>query len=162
LAVEYAPVYTYNVTAGVGPFNGSYVRSYVQQLQNLDPQYKYQVVPYSIYAIVYNLVVNPMHSLVSSPVRCGAGTACDSYLLTGGLVMTTPWPPINYTENPLVEIYNASATQIDFERGLRPGDAFSDADDCSVYGAPDFLIGMQVCIAESRVAPGSIMAGESI
>jgi hypothetical protein len=129
-------------------------------LRNLDPQYKYTVVPYSILAIVYNLVVNPMHSLVSSPVRCNRG-ACDSYLLTGGLVMTTPWPPTNLTQYPVVEVYNAPATQIDFERGLDQGDAFSNATDCSVFGAEGFLIGIKLCVAWSRVAPDSLIAGES-
>lgn len=151
-------MYTYNVTAGVGPFNGSYVGSYIQGLRDLAPDYKYQVVPYSNLAIVYNLVVNPMHSLVSPPINC-KGNLCDSYLLTGGLVMTTPWPPTNYSEHPVVEVYKAPATQIDFERGLHQGDSFSNAD-CSVFGADGFLIGIQLCVAESHVASRSYMAGK--
>ena len=127
-------------------------------LRNLDPGYKLQIVPYSILGIVYSLVVNPMHTLVSPPISCSGGD-CDSYLLTGGLVMTTPWPPTNFTEHPVVEVYNATAIQIDFERGFRPGDSFLDAADCSVFGAEGFLIGIELCVAESQVARGSYIAG---
>lgn len=158
VGVEYTPVYTYNVTAGLGPFNGSYVSSYISQLQNLVPEYNFTVVPYTVFAIVYNLVVNPMHSLVSRPIRC-QGIDCDSYLMTGGLLMTTPWPPINHVDLPTIQIYNVSGIQIEFERGLPSGDGFVDTKDCSVFGADGFLIGMELCVTKSKVNPGSMIAG---
>ncbi len=156
--VAYTPVYTYNITAGFGPFNGSYVGSYISQLQNLVPEYKFSVVPYTVFGVVYNLVVNPMHSLVSPPIQC-QGINCDSYLMTGGLLMSTPWPPVTHMDLPSIELYNVPGIQIEFERGLPQEDNFVDSDDCSVFGADGFVIGIELCVAESKVNTGSMIAG---
>ncbi|KAF4609463.1 hypothetical protein G7Y89_g15853 [Cudoniella acicularis] len=64
LATSFDPIYKYNVTAGVGQFNGSYVISYLQHLQDLEPDYPYIILPYNMLAIAYNLVGNSMHASV--------------------------------------------------------------------------------------------------
>ncbi|KAL4744267.1 hypothetical protein BDW72DRAFT_199769 [Aspergillus terricola var. indicus] len=65
MGVVYDPVLTYNATAGVGEFNGSYVREYIGNLQDREAEYPYTVVPYWMQAIVNNLVTSPMHSAAS-------------------------------------------------------------------------------------------------
>jgi len=158
LEVEYKSVKMYNVTAGVGEFNGSYIPEYLQQFQDNNAGYKHSVLPYSTVVTASNLVVNPMHSTAIDPVICNDGRACHGYLMSGGLIMTTPWPPIDYPSYPVVTIRNAPSTQIDFVRGIH-NDTFVDSEDCLVFGADGFLIGIKFCLARSQSAPGSLFAG---
>ncbi|KAI9766721.1 MAG: hypothetical protein M1840_006365 [Geoglossum simile] len=157
LATAHDPIHTYDATAGVGQFNGSYVKPFFEKLQNPNPEYRYRVMPYSIHAIVYNLVVNSLYSTVSPPINC-EGRNCDSYLLTGGLIMATPLPPTIYPSYPLILIHDVPASQLEFRRGLSDEDTFSEGD-CTVYGSEGFLIGVRFCVANSRVAHGSLIAG---
>ena len=159
LMTVYKSVQTYNVTAGVGQFNGSYVAPYLQQFQTTNPGYEYTVLPYSTIVTASGLVVNPMHSTAISPVTCDKGRTCHGYLISGGLIMTTPWPPTNWTSYPVVTIQKVPAIQIDFINGLY-NDSFVDSEDCTVFGADEFLIGMKFCLANSRSSPGSVIAGK--
>ncbi len=155
----YDTMLTYNVTAGVGPFNASYVQPYFDQQRALAPGYPFQVLPYSSYAMVNNLVVNPTYSTISAPVSCSG--ACDSYLLSGGLLMATPWVPSGYGTFPDVKIDHVASIQLDFERDLGAAPAFSDAD-CSTYASGGVAIAVRVCIKAKAPDSPSILAGKQV
>ncbi|EEP79552.1 predicted protein [Uncinocarpus reesii 1704] len=157
LVTGYDAVYTYDVTAGVGQFNGSFVTPYIQKLQNLSPEYPYRVVPYTALSTVYSLIVNPMHSSISRPIACDDAD-CDSYLLSGGLIMTTPWPPTSHPSDPVIQIYDVQSAQMEFRRNIEEGDGFVDGD-CTVFGDEISVIGIRLCLANSRKNSGSVIAG---
>lgn len=158
LHIVYEPVRSYNVTAGVGKFNGSYVSEYLQQLQDTNDGYNYTVLPYTNVIASSNLVVNPMQSTTIEPVACGEERVCQGYLISGGLMMTTPWPPKDHLSSPFVTIQNAPALQIDFTRGIH-NDTFDDAKDCNTFGGNGYLIGMKFCLAKSQSTSGALFAG---
>lgn len=158
LKVVYESVSTYNVTAGVGSFNGSYVPQYLQQFKDTNGGYSYSVLPYSTLVTASNLIVNPMHSVALDPVNCETGMDCTGYLMSGGLMMTTPWPPTDHADYPVVVLENAPSVQIDFVKGIH-NDTFVDSDDCLVFGQDGFLIGFKFCLAKSQSAIGSLIAG---
>ena len=158
LVVVYESVMSYNVAAGVGQFNGSYVAEYLKQFQDIDSGYNYVVLPYSTLVTASNLIVNTMHSTAIDPVTCEDTRVCQSYLLSGGLIMTTPWPPINFTSYPVITIHNVPSIQIDFARGVY-NDTFIDTRDCAVFGKAGFTIGMKFCLARSNSTVGSLISG---
>jgi hypothetical protein len=145
-----------------GNFNESYVQSFFTNLQALEPDYTHRIVPYNMLAIAYNLVGDSMQASVAQPVNehCGS-SACDSYLFTGGLIMTTPWTPTGYESFPLTNIYNLPAMQIEFMRGLNDSHVFTD-NECAVYGSKGVLIGIKMCVAERASMKGGYLAGKSI
>ncbi|KAL3458892.1 hypothetical protein BJX64DRAFT_291799 [Aspergillus heterothallicus] len=160
MGMTYNSVQSYTVTAGVGPFNGSYVARYRQRLQDMETGYQHTIVPFSVQAIVYNLVTNPLHSVAGHPVPTGACVrdACDSYLLPGGLISGTPWPPLMKQWAPVIEFPKVPACQIDFRNGNDDGDVFSDQD-CSAFGGNMTLLGVRFCLARSRILEGTYIAG---
>lgn len=160
LELMYEPVMSYNVTAGVGQFNGSFIPEYLQRFQDNNAGYEYAILPYSTVITASNLIVNPMHSTAIDPVSCEVERKCHGYLMSGGLAMTTPWPPEDYKSHPVITIKNTPSTQIDFVRGIH-NDSFDDLQDCSTFGGEGFLIGIKFCLARSVSAPGSLFAGES-
>ncbi|KAF2729382.1 hypothetical protein EJ04DRAFT_475754 [Polyplosphaeria fusca] len=148
--------YTYDVTAGVGQFNGSYVPRYLEKIKAVEPSYRFQIVPSTILAWSYSLVWNSLHVISGTPIDC---KDCDAYLLTGGVIMTTPWLPEGYDRYPLVNIDKAPATQVQFKRGMDSSDGFTD-ENCSTYGSSgNITLGMKVCINKSKASPGSYVAG---
>ncbi|KAI0872377.1 hypothetical protein GGS24DRAFT_18477 [Hypoxylon argillaceum] len=138
---------TYNVTAGVGPFNGSYVLPFIDYLNTDFPTY-----PYNYFAPLYSLVNNPQWATLVDPLYC-SGESCFSYLLSGGLLMTTPWMPLGYTNYPLVKIDNAPSIQMEFQQTP----LVFDSSDCSVFGGPGVQIGIQLCLADK--SEGTLLAG---
>ncbi|KAI1114517.1 hypothetical protein F5Y14DRAFT_171521 [Nemania sp. NC0429] len=138
---------TYTVTAGIGPFNGSYVLPFINYLNTDFPTY-----PYSYSAPLYSLVNNPQWTTFIDPLYCG-GKSCFSYLLTGGLLMVTPWMPLGYNEYPLVRIDSAPSIQMEF---LETPLTFSPSD-CDVFGAEGVKIGIQLCLANG--SGGALLAG---
>ncbi|KAJ4407286.1 hypothetical protein N0V82_009955 [Gnomoniopsis sp. IMI 355080] len=112
----YDTLYTYDVTAGVGPFNASLVHPFIDYLQGLSPDYPYTVLPYTQFCAAYTLVLNPLIATVSEPVACISDTPgdCMSYLLSGGLEMVAPWVPELDPDFPMVKIDNVQAVQMDF------------------------------------------------
>ncbi|KAL6232432.1 hypothetical protein BDW75DRAFT_242960 [Aspergillus navahoensis] len=163
IGVAYVPVFDYEVTAGIGHFNGSYVGSYIELLQDREREagsgYPYTVVPYWMQAVVNNLVTSPMHSIAGRPVPVGACIEheCDSYLLPGGLIGASPWPPTEHPSAPVVRMDDAPSVQLDFAAGLR-GHSFSE-DDCTVFGGSITVVGIRFCVAESQTVNGSFAAG---
>ncbi len=157
LEVIYEPRYTYALRAGVGQFRGNYVEPYIKQFNTMNPGYAARVVPYSNLAIVHDLVVNPIHSVISQPINCTT-ESCDSYLLPGGLALTTPWPPTNFSQQPVIAIHSTIGMQLDFQEGLLPGDTFNE-EDCDVFGQANVLIGIRSCVGRSKVKTGALIAG---
>ncbi|KAF2005758.1 hypothetical protein P154DRAFT_551439 [Amniculicola lignicola CBS 123094] len=155
VVTAYETAMTYDVTAGVGQFKGEYVQSYTNALQAIVPEYNFTVVPSSILKTAYSLAGNSMHLVTSKPVHCDG---CDSYLMTGGMLSTTPWPPQGHDGYSMINLKNVPASQIEFRRGIAAEDAFTD-EDCSQYGDKSFLIGIKVCVAKSKSYPGFLAAG---
>ncbi|KAL4756288.1 uncharacterized protein BDW70DRAFT_164642 [Aspergillus foveolatus] len=162
MGVVYDPVLTYDATAGVGEFNGSYVPEYIGNLQDREAEYPYTIVPYWMQAIVNNLVTSPMHSVASKPVPVAAcaerTSSCDSYLLPGGLINTSPWPPTDHPSAPVIQIANASSLQLDFHAEISQEDPFS-SEDCNIYGSDTAWVGIRFCVSKSRADNGSFTAG---
>lgn len=150
---------SYNVTAGIGSFQGAYVSEFLQQLQETNAGYNQTILPYSIITSSSQLTINSRHSLKTAPVDCNKTQECDSYLLPGGLAMSTPWPPTDHADYPLITIHGAPATQIDFERNLEPEPSFDIAQDCLVFGSQGFVVGMQFCLAKSTSIADALVAG---
>jgi hypothetical protein len=161
LIVVYDTVYTYNVTAGVGPFNASYVGSFFDHLSSLSPGYKFNVLPYSYYSVVNNLIANNFYSTTVNPVRCqnpeheDSSARCAGYLLSGGVVGTTPWIPSNFSEHPLIKIDHVSMIQADFD--ATRGEPRFDDDACEVFGSNSSLIAAKFCMTLS--SPTTVQAG---
>jgi hypothetical protein len=154
----YESMNSYEVTAGVGQFNGSYVPDYLKKYKDINQDYGPAVLPYSNVITASNLVVNPMHSTAIDPVACEDNRECHSYLFSGGLIMTTPWPPTDYPSYPVITIARVPTIQINFVRGIH-NDSFYDGEDCTVFGEDGILIGIKFCLARSRSAKGSLFAG---
>lgn len=155
IVTAYDQVHEYNVTAGVGQFDGSYIPRYMEMLKNLSDGYRPQIVPFSVLSTVYSLVGNPMYGTNTAPLECDG---CDSYLLTGGVFLATPWMPTGYDAYPLVNIDRIQAIQLEFKGWMSEEDGFRN-EDCDIYGSKGFLIGIKMCIANSKTYPGSIIAG---
>ena len=152
----------YNVTAGVGMFRGSYVSKFLQQLQETNAGLT--TLPYSIITTASQLTLNSRHSITTSSVTCTSPKDCNAYLLPGGLMSSTPWPPVDHEDHPLITIHDAPASQLDFER-IWPSDEtqlFNDAQDCRVFGSDGFRVGMKFCLAQNQSEPDSLLAGEQI
>ncbi|KAL4904201.1 hypothetical protein BDW74DRAFT_179291 [Aspergillus multicolor] len=159
VGIAYDPVYSYAVTAGNGQFNGSTVRPYIDLLSGKDQGYQYTIVPYWMQAVVNNLVTTPMHSAAGQPVRVAAcaENECDSYLLPGGLIGATPWPPTNYSSAPVIQMTAAPTVQLNFSSGLN-GHIFFE-DDCRLFGANNTYVGIRFCLSTSQAFNGSFAAG---
>ncbi|KAL3481487.1 hypothetical protein BJX99DRAFT_253411 [Aspergillus californicus] len=159
VGITYAPVFSYPVTAGNGQFNGSTVQPYIDLLQGRDKGYEYTIVPYWMQAAVNNLVATPMHTAAGYPVPVAAcaENECDSYLLPGGVIGATPWPPTNYSSAPVIRMNDVPTVQLDFSPGLN-GHLFSK-DECTLYGSNDTYVGIRFCLADSRAYNGSFAAG---
>ncbi|KAK3393850.1 hypothetical protein B0H63DRAFT_505672 [Podospora didyma] len=151
----YDKTFSYPVTAGVGPFNGSYVRPLLDFMRSLQPDYPYDTLPYSYYAAAYNLVGNQMFS-TSSPAKDCPTNDCYCYLLSGGIIYATPWIPQGYEQYPLVKLDNVPSVQVDFAP-MPIGHVFSDSD-CDVFGQNGIQVGVRVCVNYSA-SSGALNAG---
>jgi len=148
-------VHTYNITAGVGAFDGKLVHPYLEYLASLSPEYPFQVLPYTYYAAVYNLVANSMFSTVAEPIDC-QGEWCVAYLLSGGVIMATPWIPEGNTTYPMVKLDNVPSMHLEFESTV--GDDFHE-EDCQAFGSDDTKIGVRFCVAPMSGRANSLRAG---
>jgi hypothetical protein len=145
--------HTYDVTAGVGPFNGSYVQPFFDYLVKLSPGYPFKVMPYSYSNLVNDLVTNPLYSTTTSPIQCtSAGdrsTDCASFLFSGGVVGTTPWIPTGFPDHPLVQIEGVSVMQLEFQGTHGSRTHFSDLE-CQVFGSNKTLIAAEFCLSQPK------------
>ena len=157
--------FSYDVTAGIGPFTGSLVRPFLDFLQSLAPpdQRNQTVIPYTYSSIVNMLVMNSLVSTVASPVSCtddGYGD-CTSYLVTGGLEMVTPWipPADDYGKFTLARVNRVPSIQVDVSTLGAEEVNFSD-EDCDIFGKDGFIIGLQLCVAADPTSQGSLRTGK--
>ncbi|KAI0438358.1 hypothetical protein F4803DRAFT_569647 [Xylaria telfairii] len=155
LTTVYDTASTYNATAGVGPFNHSLIQPFMDALHRSAPGYPYTVLPYTYYAAVYTLVLNPLVTSISKPVACKTG-GCTSYLLSGGLEYVAPWVPQGNDGHDLVKIDKVPSVQLDFETS--PSSKFLETE-CETFGEFGFTIGIRLCIAESQTSHALIRAG---
>ena len=155
-ATIYDTALAYNVSAGVGRFNASLVEPFMEFMQSLAPEYPYQVLPFTYFASVYVLVLNPLFSTITSPIQC-QGQGCVSYLLSGGLSMAGPWVPPGSVDHSLVRIRDVPSVQLEFSGPVDSN--FQDAD-CDVFGKGGFAIGIKVCVVRHPSPLGSLRAGK--
>ncbi|KAI1846979.1 hypothetical protein JX266_006854 [Neoarthrinium moseri] len=154
--VIYDTLNIHNVTAGVGSFQGSYVQPFIDFLQGTQEGYPYEVLPYGYYAPVYNLVINPMFSSLTDPIRC-SGNNCYSYLLSGGLEMVTPWISLEDSSFPLIQIHDVPSIQLEYT-SLSDYHRFSSTD-CSILGSPASSIAARLCLSMDKSNAGTLNAG---
>jgi hypothetical protein len=155
--VTYLPQSSYTAVAGVGPFNASLVTPYIQNLQSIQPNYPLKIMPYSIQAMATNIILNPLYSVVTSPVEC-SGYGCESFLMSGGLMMATPDVPPGYFDPEVTVLKSVLSRHLDFQQGIETGDVFQD-DDCSLYDDNSTIIAMKFCLKKSYMKPHSMIAG---
>ncbi|KAH8887977.1 hypothetical protein GQ53DRAFT_826549 [Thozetella sp. PMI_491] len=147
----------YNVTAGVGLFNGSYLSSFFRNLDSAAPaSYPYKTLQYSYQAMVYDLVVNPMYSTTAASVALDRpNVTFQSYLLSGGAVMANPKLPPSNPAYSLLKIEQVQSIQLNFESA---GDHTFAISDCSTFANSSALIGIKLCVEKSNEV-GSLIAG---
>ncbi|KAK4445907.1 hypothetical protein QBC34DRAFT_306007 [Podospora aff. communis PSN243] len=154
LVVVFDTTHSYPVTAGVGPFNASYVAPFFQALRDLAPSYEFNTLPYSYYGPVHDLVVNPYYTTTTEPVDCQAAVkddgadVCAAYILSGGLVLTTPWIPTGYPDHPQIVMENVPTIHAEFS-ALPAGKLFEEAE-CRLYGSNRTRIGVKFCLSQSE------------
>jgi len=124
----------------------------------MSPQYKSAVAPYSFTAISYNLVANQMHSTICDPINC-TGEYCRAYLMSGGVIMLTPWTPTSFPSYPLVMAHHIPSIHVEFE--YNPTFPDFSATDCDFFGSAGILISAQVCIRNSKETKAHLDIGKS-
>ncbi len=155
-ATVYDTALAYNVSAGVGRFNSSLIEPFMEFIQSLSRDYPYQVLPFTYFASVYVLVLNPLFSTITSPIKCQQ-QGCVSYLLSGGLSMAGPWVPPGSVDYSLVRIRDVPSVQLELSGPV--DSSFQDVD-CDVFGERGFAIGIKVCVVRHPSPPGSLRAGK--
>jgi len=151
--IVYLPDASYPLTAGVGAFNASLVQPFLKAAGN--------GVPYGLYSYLYNGVVNTELVIQGQPISCLNQSACNSYLLPGCLDGCSPWPPGGWPESPVVAIWNAPAVQYEFLNSIDSSDGFQQSDCDVIGGGQEYILAVQVCIAESNAYPGSIIISKA-
>lgn len=147
----------YRVTAGVGAFDASMVSPYIHKIQDAQPGHPLKILDYSAQAVVYNLLSNPIHATVQTPIGC-MNPVCDAFLLNSALYLSTPWAPIDHPSSPVVKLEKIVSRQFEFEANPEIVSSF-ETKDCKTYddnGAT--LIAIKMCLAhDSR--RGGLIAG---
>jgi hypothetical protein len=146
----------YNVTAGIGPFNASYVQPFMEQLSATDNNTQHTILPYTYYGWANNIVTNPTLSTVMEP--SSSGPANISYLLSGGVWGAAPWVPRDHEDQMFVRLDQVPGMQLDFQGKHGPNDF--QKDQCRVLGNrdDDNLIAAELCLRTTDT--GGIYAGE--
>ncbi|KAK5653205.1 hypothetical protein OQA88_9103 [Cercophora sp. LCS_1] len=146
----------YDVTSGTGPFNASYVGTFVSALRDQDTDPPVAIVPYAYSSIVHNLITNSLYSTVAEPLRCQPSERdleCASYMLSGGLSLAAPWTPSGNPDHRLVRIKEVPVVQVEFH-GRSGATSFSESD-CLLFGSDRTRIAAELCLA---LAQGSMHA----
>ncbi|KAK1750897.1 hypothetical protein QBC47DRAFT_88788 [Echria macrotheca] len=150
---------TYRATAGVGPFNASYIAPFFEGLKARSPGYQFNVLPYSYYGPVHDLVTNSFFTTTADPIACQPGeqdhtAGCAAYLLSGGVVGATPWIPSGYPDHPQVLIEKTPMVHAEFDTLLTS--PFDDKT-CQVFGSNATNIAARFCLAQ--LSPTKLAAG---
>jgi hypothetical protein len=146
--VDYRPGVTFDVTAGIGAFDGSLVPGILASWGG--------TLPAGVISGDLELLADTEVTIRAEPVTCDAADpSCSSYLLPGGLNSITPWPPFIDEEYPVIEIFEAPALHVDIVGNVT--ESFSSSD-CSVFGTAAVVLSVEVCVAQSVVSHGSIIA----
>lgn len=138
----------YDVTSGVGPFNASYVGSFIGSFQDPETDPPTTIVPYAYSSVVHNLITNSLFSTVAEPIHCEPSDRdleCASYILSGGLSMAAPWTPDGNPDHPLVRIRHVPTIQAEFQ-GRSGAKSFSDSD-CLFFGSERSRIAAELCLS---------------
>jgi len=146
----------YDVTAGIGPFNASYVGPFLEALTSDG----FTTVPYTYSSLVHNLITNNLFSTIAEPLGCERSERdldCASYIVSGGLGMVAPWTPLGNPDHQLVRIPEVPAIQVEFQG--RSGEKTFNSDECVLFGSNDTLIAAELCL--SVTSNGSLHAGKS-
>ncbi|KAK0622479.1 hypothetical protein B0T14DRAFT_494129 [Immersiella caudata] len=156
----YDTIESFEASAGVGPFNGSYVEPFLKSLTRTAPDHPFSILPYTYYGIVYNLISNPLFTTAVDPLHCSKSINnmdCQSYLLSGGLSMVTPFNPGSHRDtHPLVRIHSIPAIHIDFNSPRHP---FTPPEsDCTTIGSNTTFIAIKLCISPVPTSPSSLTA----
>jgi hypothetical protein len=146
--VAYRPGLTFDVTAGIGAFDSSLVPRILAAWEG--------TLPAGTISSDLEMLADTEFTIRTDPVSCDAAdSSCSSYLLPGGLNSITPWPPSVDKEYPVIEIFEAPALQVDIVGNVT--ESFSSSD-CSVFGTTAVSLSVEVCVAQSVVSHGSIIA----
>jgi hypothetical protein len=159
----YRPEVIYTATAGVGPFNGSLVQPYLDDLNLRNANLTDTTIPYSVSALAHNLIVNPQHSYSSPHKGCRVEDTCDSYILLGGMATASiatdnGMPPTDHESLPAMTMNNVPATRIDFRRTIAANDTTLTFDDCALFDQDPYTIAIRFCLAPSRTEEGAVIA----
>jgi hypothetical protein len=159
LATVYKIAFEYDAVAGVGTFEGSYVRPFIETLRSQDLN-GVDVIPYTSLALASNLVSDVSHSIAMDASECRSET-CDSFFISGGLPLSWPWPPTNFSDSAVVILNSVPGIQVQFERTTSNETLFTD-EDCDLFYAKNFLIAIRFCIAAAQLQRGALHAGEFV
>jgi hypothetical protein len=152
---SFGPVYNatfaFNVTAGTGKFDGSFVAPTMKA-------YNGNVTLWTL-ATASTFLKTSQYSTSIDPINCAEeNSKCESYLLPGGVRSILPNPPVSNLD-PIVLVHDSPASQVEFAIDLKGRDQFS-SEECIVYGDKKYLVGVEFCLAHNSALPGSIVAGE--
>ncbi|KAK0649223.1 hypothetical protein B0T16DRAFT_326601 [Cercophora newfieldiana] len=160
LVVVFDTAHSYEVTAGFGPFNASYIDPFFDRLASLAPGYPFSTLPYSFYGPVHDLITNPFYTTTVEPTQCQAleddgSSQCAAYLLSGGVAQLAPWVPTGYADHPQILVKNVPAIHAEFS-ALPAGNTF-DATACQLFGSNTSKIAIKFCLAQPE--PTKLDAG---
>ncbi|OCT52480.1 hypothetical protein CLCR_09860 [Cladophialophora carrionii] len=142
---------TWPVTAGAAPFDTSLAHERVAAYNGN--------ITYQNLAFSNTFVTNSQFSIGSTPISCPGH--CDSYILPGAVWSLNMTLPANSSDNTVVKIETSPAVQIDFFRGVDSADCLLPHG-CTVYDENGSKIGIELCLAKSKVHEGSIFAGVTV
>ncbi|EXJ60641.1 hypothetical protein A1O7_04794 [Cladophialophora yegresii CBS 114405] len=151
VSTVYDAFYTSSVTAGAAVFDGSFAKAMVAAFNGS--------ITYQILAFSNTFVTNTQFSVRSTPVSCAA--QYDSYIFPGAMWSLNVTLPANSSDETVVKIENSPAIQIDFNQSIANGDSFLPHD-CTVYGEDGSNVGIELCLAKSKVSSGWMIAGVTV
>lgn len=151
MIVVFDTVHSNTVTAGVGPFNASYITPFFDNLKALSPGYPFNILPYSYTGQVHDLITNPFYTTTTDPIECqnngqDSVAQCAAYLLSGGIVNMVPWIPEGFPDHSQVRIESAPAIHVEFA-SLPAGKTF-DAASCQLFGSNTTTIAAKFCLSQ--------------
>lgn len=138
----------YDVTSGIGPFNASYVESFVGSFQDPETEPAAAIVPYVFTSVADSLITNTLFTTVTEPIYFEPSERdlkCASYIISGGLSLVSPWTPAGNLDHPLVRIRDVPTMQAEFQGRSGPK-SFSDGD-CLIFGSERSRIAAELCLS---------------